>query len=96
MSIADTARRRLALPCIAPMNAVPMTSTWSARRLADTPHRLLFFVGASNVLLAMLWWAATMIMTRQLVRQQAGEPPHPRWGTERTRPQPPEEDPQAA
>jgi hypothetical protein len=44
----------------------------------------------------MLLWATTMIMTRQLVRQQSGEAPRPRWGTERTRPQPPENDPQAA
>lgn len=28
------------------------------RLLAAAPHRLLFLVGASNVLLAMLWWAA--------------------------------------
>jgi len=27
------------------------------RQLAVAPHRLLFFVGATNVLLAMLWWA---------------------------------------
>ena len=26
------------------------------RRLAVAPHRLLFFVGAANVLMAMLWW----------------------------------------
>ena len=45
---------------------------------------------------AMVLWATTMIMTRQLVRQRAGEPPRPRWGTERTRPHPPEKDPQAA
>ncbi|WP_305805116.1 NnrS family protein [Stenotrophomonas sp. YIM B06876] len=29
----------------------------SARQLLQAPHRLLFFVGASNLLLAMLWWA---------------------------------------
>ena len=45
---------------------------------------------------AMLWWAATVIMTRQLVRQQAGEPPRPRWGAERSVPQPGQKDPQAA
>ena len=27
-------------------------------RLAAAPHRLMFFVGAGNVLLAMAWWAA--------------------------------------
>lgn len=45
---------------------------------------------------AMVLWATTMIMTRQLVRQRTGEPPRPRWGAERTRPQPHEKDPQAA
>ncbi len=29
--------------------------------LAAAPHRLLFFVGASNVLLAMAWWSAWLI-----------------------------------
>ena len=33
---------------------------------------------------AMVLWATTMIMTRQLVRQRSGEPPRPRWGAERT------------
>jgi len=28
----------------------------SLRRLGAAPHRLLFFVGSSNLLLAMLWW----------------------------------------
>ena len=41
-------------------------------------------------------WATTMIMTRQLVRQRSGEPPRPRWGAERTKPQPQQKDPQAA
>ena len=36
---------------------------------------------------AMLLWATTVIMTRQLVRQRTGQPPEPRWGTERTKPQ---------
>ena len=38
--------------------------TLSPRLLAAAPHRLLFFVGASNVLLAMLWWAAWLATTR--------------------------------
>ncbi len=33
----------------------------SLRRLGDAPHRLLFFVGATNVLLAMAWWTAWLI-----------------------------------
>jgi uncharacterized protein involved in response to NO len=34
------------------------------RMLAAAPHRLLFFVGASNVLLAMTWWACWLIDAR--------------------------------
>ena len=45
---------------------------------------------------AMLLWATTMIMTRQLVRQRTGQPPEPRWGTERTKPQPQQKYPEAA
>ena len=32
--------------------------------LAKAPHRLMFFVGSSNVLLAMLWWAAWLASAR--------------------------------
>jgi uncharacterized protein involved in response to NO len=38
------------------MNANP--PTLDPRQLLVAPHRLLFFVGASNVVLAMAWWAA--------------------------------------
>ena len=38
--------------------------TLSPRLLAAAPHRLLFFVGAGNVLLAMLWWALWMVAAR--------------------------------
>ena len=34
------------------------------RILAAAPHRLLFFVGASNVLLAMTWWALWLVDAR--------------------------------
>ena len=34
------------------------------RQLAAAPHRLLFFVGAANVLLAMTWWAVWLIDAR--------------------------------
>ena len=34
------------------------------RTLAAAPHRLLFFIGASNVLLAMTWWAAWLVDAR--------------------------------
>ena len=33
-----------------------MDSLPSPRVLANAPHRLLFFIGAGNVLLAMAWW----------------------------------------
>lgn len=46
----------------------------SVRRLSIAPHRLLFFVGASNLLLAMLWW--TLWLGAQ------------RWPTLLTMPQP--------
>ena len=32
--------------------------------LAHAPHRLMFFVGAANVLLAMLWWALWLLSVR--------------------------------
>ena len=34
-----------------------MTDALSPRLLARAPHRLMFFIGACNLLLAMLWWA---------------------------------------
>lgn len=34
------------------------------RLLAAAPHRLLFFIGASNVLLAMVWWSLWLIDAR--------------------------------
>lgn len=36
----------------------------SVLQVAQTPHRLMFFIGASNVLLAMLWWAVWLAGTR--------------------------------
>ena len=36
----------------------------SLRLLGVAPHRLLFFIGASNLLLAMLWWASWLIAQR--------------------------------
>ena len=43
------------------MNALPMPD---ARLLAAAPHRLLFLVGAGNVLLAMAWWTFWLINAR--------------------------------
>lgn len=36
----------------------------SPRLLAAAPHRIMFFVGAGNVLLAMAWWTAWLIANR--------------------------------
>lgn len=36
----------------------------SPRLLAQAPHRLMFFIGAANLLLAMAWWAAWLADTR--------------------------------
>ncbi len=36
----------------------------SARQLGVAPHRLMFFAGATNVMLAMMWWAAWLISSR--------------------------------
>lgn len=36
----------------------------SARRLGVAPHRLMFFAGVTNVMLAMSWWAAWLISSR--------------------------------
>jgi uncharacterized protein involved in response to NO len=38
--------------------APPSAGSLSPSRLLVAPHRLLFFVGATNVLLAMAWWTA--------------------------------------
>lgn len=42
----------------------PPSPELSPRRLLVAPHRLLFFVGATNVLLAMLWWTLWLSSTR--------------------------------
>ena len=47
--------------------AIPSETTLPApalRLLAEAPHRLLFFVGASNVLLAMAWWTLWLVNAR--------------------------------
>ena len=43
------------------MNSKPAPSL---ARLLNAPHRLLFFIGASNVLLAMAWWSAWLAGAR--------------------------------
>ena len=46
------------------MSAAVRSRHHSLRLLAQAPHRLLFFIGASNLLLAMLWWAAWLLAQR--------------------------------
>jgi uncharacterized protein involved in response to NO len=45
------------------VESLPLTAN-VLRSLAAAPHRLLFCVGATNVLLAMLWWAVWLIDAR--------------------------------
>jgi len=44
----------------------PLTppSALSPRQFAEAPHRLMFFIGAANLLLAMAWWAAWLASAR--------------------------------
>ncbi|MDR7099009.1 uncharacterized protein involved in response to NO [Lysobacter niabensis] len=51
----------------------------SPRLLAQAPHRLMFFVGASNVLLAMLWWAAWLVSSRWPVFAMPQPQPYAGW-----------------
>jgi uncharacterized protein involved in response to NO len=46
--------------------SAPQVGSWpvSARRLGAAPHRLMFFAGAMNVMLAMAWWAAWLVHAR--------------------------------
>ena len=46
------------------MDAARAGNMPSPKLLAEAPHRLLFFVGAGNVLLAMLWWALWLVDAR--------------------------------
>lgn len=49
----------------------------SPRRLAHAPHRLMFFIGAGNVLLAMLWWVLWLVSTRWPQVVTMTQPPVP-------------------
>jgi len=53
------------LPARGEMRNVPISLPESAARLmAAAPHRLLFLVGASNVLAAMAWWTCWLLAAR--------------------------------
>ena len=51
----------------------------SVQQLANAPHRLMFFIGASNVLLAMLWWTAWLVSTRWQLFSMAQPSPYAGW-----------------
>jgi uncharacterized protein involved in response to NO len=51
----------------------------SARQLAAAPHRLLFLVGAVNVLAAMTWWALWLVDARWHVFRFGPPPVHAGW-----------------
>lgn len=52
----------------------------SPRLLGAAPHRLMFFVGASNLLLAMAWWAGWLVSTRWPAVLQMHQPqPYAGW-----------------
>jgi len=46
------------------MDTMQPGNALSPKLLANAPHRLLFFVGAANVLLAMAWWALWLVDIR--------------------------------
>lgn len=53
-----------ATPETAAMLQTTRNSRASALNLVQAPHRLMFFIGAGNVLLAMLWWASWLVSMR--------------------------------
>ncbi len=60
----------------------PIDSGWALRRLADAPHRLFFFLGAANLVLASLWWCLLLVsrsagMSSQLPGAGAAAAMHP-------------------
>jgi len=57
----------------------PDSVTLSPRLLAQAPHRLMFFIGASNVLLAMLWWTAWLVSARWPLFAMPQPQPYAGW-----------------
>ncbi len=51
----------------------------SPRWLGRTPHRLMFFIGASNLMLAMAWWAAWLLSTRWPLFSMHQPQPYAGW-----------------
>lgn len=61
------------------MNTSTSSSGLSPTLLVRAPHRLMFFIGATNVLLAMLWWAAWLVAMRWQVFPIAQPTPYAGW-----------------
>ncbi len=57
----------------------PAAGRLSPALLAAAPHRLLFFVGASNVLLAMSWWLLWLLDARWHMTGLPGNTPFGGW-----------------
>ncbi len=51
----------------------------SAAQLAAAPHRLMFFIGALNVMAAMTWWTAWLVDARWQIFGFAEPPVHAGW-----------------
>jgi uncharacterized protein involved in response to NO len=63
------------------MKPIPPSATHklSPRLLALAPHRLMFFIGASNLTLAMAWWAAWLLATRWPLFAMPQPTPYAGW-----------------
>ncbi|MDR1076937.1 MAG: NnrS family protein [Xanthomonadaceae bacterium] len=56
-----------------------MTQKTSPRQLIQAPHRLMFFIGAGNLTLAMLWWALWLMAARWHFLEMPEPPVHAGW-----------------
>ncbi len=61
------------------MQTVTARTAPSPRLLAQAPHRLMFFIGASNLLLAMAWWAMWLADARWQLFGLRQPQPHAGW-----------------
>ena len=59
--------------------APPRLHELSPRLLGQAPHRLMFFIGASNLMLAMAWWTAWLLTTRWPLFAMAQPQPYAGW-----------------
>ena len=57
----------------------PSVNALSPRLLGQAPHRLMFFIGASNLMLAMAWWAAWLLLSRWQPSALAQPQPYAGW-----------------